>query len=153
MDKFILKRSLKKFGTRNFFHPPNSEPSLRLCIHSFPSREVMDYYILIYIGSQGQSSWHGRRARRSICSWILGTCSYVLTCTKTSEGLERRSLQNMRWGSGVDVNSEVPERSRKNFEMTFWWFPENVSFLPPRNTEWPFLARSTYAQYKAFRLI
>jgi len=37
--------------------------------------------------------------------------------------------------SGVDVNSEVPERSRKNSEMTFLMISRKFLIFPPRNIE------------------
>src|SRR6218665_1365243 len=56
--------------------------------------------------------------------------------------------------SGVDVNSEVPERSRKTFEMTFFDDFPKISRFFLRKILNDFFARYKYnAQYKAFRLI
>jgi len=59
--------------------------------------------------------------------------------------------------SGVDVNSEVLERSRKNFEMTFFDdFPKISCFYLCeilKDLFWPVTNKYRNAQYKAFRLI
>ena len=59
--------------------------------------------------------------------------------------------------SGVDVNSEVPERSRKNFEMTFLDdFPKISRFYLREILNdffWPVTNKFRNVQYKAVRLI
>jgi len=59
--------------------------------------------------------------------------------------------------SGVDVKSEVPERSRKNFKMTFVDdFPKISRFYLRdilNDLFWPVTSKCRNAQYKAFRLI
>ena len=60
---------------------------------------------------------------------------------KETETQRKRERVRESRSSGVDVNSEVPERSRKNLEMTLLMISRKFLVSSPRNTERPFLAR------------
>ena len=76
----------------------------------------------------------------------------VNICLEQTWGMVRTLIDG-----GVDVNSEVPEHSRKYFEMTFFDDFRKISCFFLReilnDLFWPVTNECRNAHYKAFRLI